>query len=354
MYEDDKMSALQAINQAQYIAFAPVIFQATVALRDLGVLSCIDEANEQGIEIREIVKVTQLTEYGIKVLLDAALSVGLVNKKDCRYLLTRLGHFILHDKMTGVNLEFTRDFCYRGLDGLKSSIESGKPEGLKEYTTGETLYPFLSELPEPAKSSWFKFDHFYSDKAFPKVMPILFEENINTLVDIGGNTGRFSRACAIYNDEVALTVVDLPEQISLMEQEVKAAGFDHRIAGHPANMLDENPNLPKGADIYWMSQFLDCFSEDEVVTILKNVKAAMNLNSRLYILELFWDEQRFEAASLSLNCISLYFTCFANGNSRMYSGKDFRIMVEMSGLKIEQCIDGLGGEHSLLICSADG
>ena len=34
--------------------------------------------------------------------------------------------------------------------------------------------------------------------------------------------------------------------------------------------------------------------------------------------EPIWDKQRFEAAAYSLQATSLYFTCIANGNSKMY------------------------------------
>ena len=43
----------------------------------------------------------------------------------------------------------------------------------------------------------------------------------------------------------------------------------------PTNVLDPKASLPAGADVYWMSQFLDCFSEDEIRSILKRVRSAM-------------------------------------------------------------------------------
>lgn len=72
-----------------------------------------------------------------------------------------------------------------------------------------------------------------------------------------------------------------------------------------------------------MSQFLDCFSPDQIVTMLGNVAQVMKPGARLCIMELFWDAQKFEAASFSLNATSLYFTCMANGNSRFYSAEKF-------------------------------
>ena len=45
------------------------------------------------------------------------------------------------------------------------------------------------------KKSWFEFDHFYSDRCFEEVLKIIFENKINQIFDIGGNTGKFELAC---------------------------------------------------------------------------------------------------------------------------------------------------------------
>jgi hypothetical protein len=99
-----------------------------------------------------------------------------------------------------------------------------------------------------------------------------------------------------------------------------------------------------------MSQFLDCFSKEEVLSILNRTVDAMNTDTALYILELFWDRQKYEASSYSLNATSLYFTCIANGNSRMYHSTDFIEIIKAAGLSIESITDDLGISHTLLKC----
>ena len=76
----------------------------------------------------------------------------------------------------------------------------------------------------------------------------------------------------------------------------------------------------------------------------------MDKNTVLYILELFWDRQKYEASTYSLNATSLYFTCIANGTSRMYHSYDFMELVKQAGLVIESITDGLGISHTLLKC----
>jgi ubiquinone/menaquinone biosynthesis C-methylase UbiE len=349
-YTDDRKTALEAISDAQRIAFAPFTFQATVALRDLGILAAIDASPDKGLGIEALQQQTGLSRYGIQVLLDAGLSIGLVYLKDEVYHLTKTAHFILHDKMTQVNLEFSRDFCYLGLSRLTDSVKTGRPMGLSEYGEGDTLYPYLSSLPEPAKSSWFNFDHFYSDKAFTEALPRVFARKPQLLLDIGGNTGKWAIQCARHDADVRIKVLDLPIQLAVMRENVAAEGLSDRIEGVSVDMLDPQQILPEGADAIWMSQFLDCFGEDEILTILRNSVKVMGAQTRLYILELLWDRQMFEAAAYSLNCTSLYFTCFANGSSRMYHSRDLLRLVEQAGLSLVEEQDNLGVGHTLLVC----
>lgn len=350
MYETDTLSALEAITEAQRISFAPMLFQTALCLRRFGILDFLDQQNKQGATLSEIVAAVDKSEYAVSVLLDMGLSGRIVTQKDDQYFLAKVGYYLLHDKMTRVNMDFTQDVCYQGLFDLDTSLLEGRAAGLKTFGDWPTIYPALSLLPEQAQKSWFAFDHYYSDAAFNTVLPLVFEHKPARIYDVGGNTGKWAIRSCNYNSDVKVTILDLPEQIALAKDNIAAHGLSERIDFHPVNMLSD-AQLPTEADVWWMSQFLDCFSSEQIVTMLTRVAAAMKPGAKLCILELFWDSQRFEAAAFSLNAISLYFTVMANGNSRFYSAEKFRSYVEQAGLKIEVQKDNIGLGHSLLICS---
>jgi len=345
-----KMSAVDAKSMAQYIAFSPYIFQATVALKDLGILQYIDDNRRVGVSLEQICEAIDVSAYGISVLLDFALSCGLVECENELYGLTKVSFFLLHDEMSTVNMDFTQHFAYRGLENLTESIQNGKPEGLKVFGDWPTLYPHLSELPERTRQSWFAFDHFYSDHAFDKILPLVFNNRPKHIVDIGGNTGRFALKCLNHDENVMVTIMDLPPQLEKAEKNIAEHGFSDRFAAFPCDMLNPEQQLAKNVDVFWMSQFLDCFSEPQIKTILSNIARDIDATQQVIILETLWDIQRFDAAAFSLNATSLYFSCFANGNSRMYSAGKFTALVEESGLVIEQQVDDIGLGHSLLVC----
>ena len=349
-FTKDNKRALEAIDLAQWIAFAPVVFQASLALRDLGILESVAESKTVGLTIEEIEAKTKLPHYGTRVLVEAGLGIGLLLRNDGKYTITKTGLFILNDAMTRVNMDFTQDVCYEGMFTLKDSILKEKSTGLSVFGSWKTVYEALAHLPKQAQKSWFAFDHFYSDGSFPQVMPIIFKDKPKHIFDIGGNTGKFSMQCANYDTDVKMTILDLPGQLNMAKQNVDAAGLSNRIGYHEINILDKAQKLPKGADVIWMSQFLDCFSEDEIVSILQRCHEALDANGKVYIMETFWDRQRFKTAAFSLQMTSLYFTNIANGNSQMYDSQVFNRLIDKAGFKIMSETDEVGISHTVQVC----
>ena len=349
-FTTDTRNALEAKEYAQWIAFAPMVFQASRIMRDNGILRQIEKSRRTGITIDDLVKKTGLPMYTTRVLLEAGLGIGLVYLSEEKYFLTKTGYFLLNDELTRVNLDFTNDVCYKGLADLDKSLVNGKPEGLKALGEWSTLYEGLSTFPEPAKESWLKFDHYYSDNAFDQVLPIVFGQKPKKILDIGGNTGKWSIACVEYSKDVQMTIMDLPGQLNMANENIKSKGLSERIHFYEANILDEKTVFPIGFNAIWMSQFLDCFSDAEIVSILTRCASALEDGGYIYILELFWDKQRFSASAFCLQMTSLYFTAMANGNSQMYDSKVFLKLIKQAGLEVVEQIDHIGVSHSLLKC----
>ncbi|MDE0565402.1 MULTISPECIES: methyltransferase [Shewanella] len=348
--EPAKLSAFEAKFEAQKIAFAPVSFQVTRCLLQFDILKHIDAAGDEGISLEILKEQTGLTEYALGVLLDMALSMGLVWHKGDNYILDKTGWFLLHDDMAATNLNFIHDICYQGLFHLQQALEQGSPEGLKVFGDWPTIYPALSQLPTEAKHSWFAFDHYYSDHAFDSLMPRIFAKGPTHLVDIGGNTGKWALKCAGYNTQCRVTIMDLAPQLELAAEAAKAAGLSGRISGLACDLLAPDGPFVTDGDLYWMSQFLDCFSEAQILAILQACAKAMPATAELCILETFWDRQPNAASAYCVNATSLYFTAMANGNSRMYHSKVLLKLLQQAGFYVDEDIDDIGLGHTLLRC----
>jgi hypothetical protein len=272
--------------------------------------------------------------------------------REGRFRLGKLGRFLLDDEMTRVNFDFTRDVCYQAAAHLDASLQEGRPAGLQELGPWATLYEGLSTMPEPARASWHAFDHFYSDRAFPAACRELAAAAPTRCSTSAATPGKWAQYCLERLPAAAGRTGRPAAATGPRAGTARRSGLSARAQSHPVDLLDEGTPLPTGYDLIWMSQFLDCFSDDEVVAILRKAAAALPPNGRIWILELFWDRQRFEAAAFSLQQTSLYFSCVANGNSQMYDSAVFLALVEKAGLTVTRMTDGIGGYHTLLECRA--
>ena len=352
-YTKEHLSAREAQRLAEFIAFGPVVFQTARIMVDRGILEMIRNA-DNGLTIEEVSQQAGISNYAAKCLLEASLCIGivLIDPETDRFRISKTGWFLLNDPATRVNIDFNHDVNYLGWFKLEESLINGKPEGLKVHGDWPTVYEGLSSLPKRVQDSWFGFDHFYSDNSFDQALEIVFKNKPSSLLDVGGNTGRWALRCVNYDKDVKVTILDLPQQIGLMKDNVKDKEGAERIDGLGVNLLDEKSEMPKDKvfNAIWMSQFLDCFSGEQIVNILKKASKVMDKDSRLYIMETLWDRQRFEPAALCLTLTSLYFTAIANGNSKMYHSEDMERFVKESGLEIEEIHDFLGQGHSILVC----
>jgi SAM-dependent methyltransferase len=333
---------------AQMIAFAPVMFQLARSLREFGIIKHLSGSPE-GLTQEELGRKTDLSPYSLSVLLDGAESCGLVRVENQKYLATQAAVYLETDELTRANMNFTHDVCYKGMFHLEEALRKNVPAGLKEFGEWPTIYEGLTQLPPQALKSWLEFDHFYSDDVFPRVLPHVFQGGVKTVLDVGGNTGKFACACAKYNHEARITILDYPQQLELAEKESRQAGLHERITFKAQALLDHSLPFPQDFDVIWMSQFLDCFAEDDIVRLLTRARAAMRDDSTLMILEPFIDNQAFATSRFCLNMTSLYFTAMANGQSRMYRLTDFQRFLEYAGLIIEETVR-LRLSHTILKC----
>ncbi len=350
-YTQDHLTAREAQRFAEFIAFGPFVFQVSRIMLKYGVL---DKLREKELTIEELSEATSLSRYAVKVLLEASLSIGtvLINPETERYFLSKVGWFLLNDPATRVNVDFVHDVNYEGFFHLEEALKEGYPAGLKHFGDWPTIYEALSSLPEPVKNSWFRFDHFYSNSSFDEALQTVFSLHPSHILDVGGNTGLWARRCVEYDSAVEVTIVDLPQQLAMMRDAISGTTGEERIHGYPMNLLSSGAVFPKelNPDVIWMSQFLDCFSEDEILSILRRVSTIMRPDTRLCIMETYWDRQRFEPAAFCLTMTSLYFAAMANGNSKMYHSDDMIRLINSASLEVESIHDGLGQGHSIMIC----
>ena len=341
----NKLSKVEALSSAQKLAFAPFTFQAVGAMIDLGILKFLDN-NSSNIE--SIIKNCKVSKYTAITLLQVGVYSEILEKSEELYSLTPLGECFLHDEMTVKNFNFMRDVCYLGAYELTESFLKESPCGLQKYfVDSETIYPHVPNLPEKARKSWYDFDYFYSDNCYEDVLKIIFKDDIKEIFNIGGNIGKFEKTCKKYHPDCNLNIIDLPVNKDMAEKNVNSDNFKF----FSCDLLSEE-KLPPISGAVFMSQFLDCFSENQILKIFEKIKLSAKIGTKVYILEPIIDNQEFAGAGLAISHISLYFTCMANGCSKMFTENEITSLIEKSELNIDKIHTNLGMHcYTLLECS---
>lgn len=353
------LTATEARFEAQRIAFGPVIFQVVQVMRRTGLLRALVSTRDW-LDQAELERGTGLSSYATTVLLESALSAGVVERDEVtdvegagriRWRTTAVGRFIERDPLVRINLDFIDDVCYRSLDHLETALVEGRPAGLKELGPWKTFYEGMAIMPEPARTSWFTYDHHYSDSAFPAALDVLATRHLQHVADVGANTGKFAIAYLHRVADSTVTLCDLPQQLQLAHSNLEHQGLLERARFHPCDLLNETSRLPEGEaapDAFWMSQFVCCFSEDQIVGILKRAATAVRAGGSIFVLDTFWDDQRHVIAAYCLVNTSPYFATVANGDSRMYRLDVFLALASQAGLRAEKTWSDLGWCHTLI------
>lgn len=351
---DASRKSLDPFLNAHRIAFSPLTFQAARIALSRGLLREVAAAKGAGVHAEDIAKATGVTRYAARVLLEGCLALDLVAVVDpspdgLRFRITPSGRVFARDPLVAVNVNFVHDVCFRGAFELEASLDEGRPAGLPTLGPWDTVYRGLSELPPRVQKSWFDLDHGYSDGAFPHVLPIVLGTKPQRLLDVGGNTGKWAVLATKADPQLRVTILDHPGQLQKALANAETNGVRDRVDGVPVDMLDPAVVFPTGFDVVWMSQFLDCFPEADIVRLLERGRDALAPGGKLYILESYWDEQTNDVGRNIVASLSLYFSCIANGTSRMYHSDDFRDCVREAKLQITE--ERRFEKHTLFVCT---
>ncbi len=349
-YTKDSMTAREAQELALLYSWAPAVFEVSRLLVAWGILAAIDKS-EKGLTVEQVCTQTGHKRLAVSSLMEAGLTARIltIDPQEERYGLTKVGWFLLKDEMTQVNLRFNHHINYRSLFLLEQALEAEQPKGLSTISEAKNIYQALPHLDEKTRQAWLDYDHFYSNNSFDQALSFVLARHPRTLLDVGGNTGEMALQLVARDPQIQVTVCDLPELIEMMHAAVKNQTGADRISGFGADLLDEQTTFTQTYDAIWMSQFIMCFPEDKIDTILKQVTKAMRKDSRLYLMEVMWNRQQYPAAAFCQTMNSLYFIATASGNNKMLTSDVLTAHLEKAHLEVVSIHDQMGpGGHSLM------
>jgi O-methyltransferase domain len=168
-----------------------------------------------------------------------------------------------------------------------------------------------------------------SSVAGPLVVKAVELDAVASICDIGGGTGRLLRALLDAAPTARGTVFDLPDVVSgavdvlgdLPSERWSAVGGDFFDPGA----------IPRGHDRYVMQAIMHDWSDDAAGVILRNVRAAMSPDGRLWVIDSILDPSARDDMSKAVDMLML--TVTEGGRERTQD--EWERLVAANGLRIE-------------------
>ena len=156
------------------------------------------------------------------------------------------------------------------------SVKTGKPAWAQLH--GEEVFDYFAKNQEAARV----FDRAmssFSTIATKAVVEAYDFSGIDTLIDIAGGHGRLLNGVLEANPSMRGVLFDLPHVIESAKQTSTVSDRCDYATG------DFFVSVPQGGDAYMMKHIIHDWDDERAITILKNIKQAMNPGGRVLVVE---------------------------------------------------------------------
>ena len=222
---------------------------------------------------REIADKTQATLRGVTILLDALVSLGLLEKKQTKYCCSQeVSSLLSKDSPTSiVPMVMHAVGLWRKWSDLteivRHSIQKTKPSG-----------PDRSEIEQEA---FIGAMHAIASRIAPCIVVAINPGAAKNLLDIGGASGSYTQAFLEVSPEMRATLFDLPPVIKIAQKRLAATVFHDRITYIAGDFyVDE---LPTGYDLVLLSAIIHQNNPEQNIELFNKIHRSLLPGGRLVI-----------------------------------------------------------------------
>jgi O-methyltransferase domain len=191
-------------------------------------------------------------------------------------------------------------------------------------------FQYLREHPDEARS----FDAFmanFPDRRHQTLAASFDFSSAKLITDVGGGNGEALRQILARFPDPRGLVFDREDVVAAITPEARSQG---RIDIQGGSFFD---CVPEGADIYLLVRVLHDWSDDDCIRILRNCRAAMNLDARLLIVEQILEPDpnigRPSGYLVDTQMMAMF------GSARERTEPEFRELLGSSGFALERAIE---------------
>ncbi|HET7684713.1 MAG TPA: methyltransferase [Marmoricola sp.] len=245
-----------------------------------------------------------------------------------RWHLTDVGQVLRSDHPASVAGARLSGFEVGGWTRMLQTLRSGQPSF--ELTFDTTFWDWLAEHPDDRSA----FDQKMRGRLHLALE--LVDEypwpGTGRLVDVGGGTGTLLTRVLALRPGLAGVLFDVPETIATAEAVVRASGTADRCDLVAGSFFEA---VPKGGDIYLLSQILHDWPDEDAVRILTRVHEAMEPGGRLLLLEGVVPD---DPADTSLGLLDVHMLAMFGSGER--DRQQWKTLLDRAGFRLDDVVPG--------------
>jgi hypothetical protein len=271
------------IAAAQHIMRLGTGYIVSTALQTAVRLRISDKIAAGQSTVAALARDTGVNEDVLYRVLRLLASVGVFEEKQSREFANNLASSMVRSGVPGslfdMALWISDPVHLRVYADADYSVETGRPA--IEKTFGVPVFEYFPKHPEVSEIFNNAMTSF-SAAVVPAVVAAYDFGGIGTLVDVAGGHGGVLTAVLQQYPSIRGVLFDLDHVIAGAVPRIQQLGLADRCRTVSGDFF---ASVPEGADAYIMKHIIHDWDDDHAVTILKNIRKAMNPGGRVILLE---------------------------------------------------------------------
>lgn len=330
------MQLLSDIRQLSNIGYGFAAAKALCAALELEVFTHLAGRSRSADELQHL---TGATPNGLRTLLRACASLGLLGRDGERYLNSPAAMQYL-DKRSG---RYVGDYFRYQIDRqIYPWLEQ-----LNDALRGRPTTPLYERMASPEEAELFSnAQHVGSLGPAHLLAQRVDAGQWNQLLDVAGGTGAFSIALCQRAPALRATILDFPAVTAIAQRYVRQAGMQERIATLSGEALATE--WPGGMDAVLMSYLLSAMPVERFGLLFDKAHRCLNPGGRLVVHDFMLDESRHAPTNAAL-----WFLVNATGGPghASFSPGDLATLLGDSGFVVQSSEELLPGMTGLLVAT---
>lgn len=224
---------------------------------------------------------------GTRILADALVAIGLLEKQTDRYALAGGVGDVLAQTGAEQAVSMVRHLgnCLRRWGQLAEVVRSGRPAEKDPSILGaqRDLESFIGAMDDICR------------RTAPKLVAELGPPRFKCMLDVGGGPGTWTIAMLRAAPRASAIIFDLPDVIELARRRIAESGLTDRVSFVAGDLNSDN--LPAGADLAWVSAIVHQNSRQQNRRLFAKVFSALDGGGRVLIRDVVMDESRTNPAA---------------------------------------------------------